>query len=174
MKRCNDSFSNNNHFFFIFLTLCCIKISKKLFFLNINNLYLILSLEDCQRAWNALLLIRCFCKYMVNNLPEQELIRQFNTLPSCEGEGLHHAFLFVYLKALIPDESPWLPQLSLVHYTMSYCISNQRRLILIDLSIINGLQSENLLFTLTVDWRDKVPLKAISYLAYVNQKLSNQ
>ncbi|XP_065063969.1 dymeclin-like isoform X2 [Rhopilema esculentum] len=43
------------------------------------------SLEDCQRAWNALLLIRCVCKYMVNSLPEQELIRQFNTLPSCEG-----------------------------------------------------------------------------------------
>lgn len=41
--------------------------------------------DDCQKVCNVMLLVRCICKYLVDNLPEQELVRQFNTLPSCEG-----------------------------------------------------------------------------------------
>ena len=47
--------------------------------------FILCSFEDCQKPSNALLIVRCICKYLIDKLPEQELIRQFNTLPSCEG-----------------------------------------------------------------------------------------
>eukprot|EP00794_Sanderia_malayensis_P019459 gene19459-21382_t len=59
------------------------------FIFHTQNLFTNLQMQDsheaCKVPENSLMIIRLATKYMVDNLPEQELTRQFNTLPTCEG-----------------------------------------------------------------------------------------